>query len=78
MSGIWRNTKDVYENDQPGYVPKDGDWKCVLCHNINFKRRKQCNNPNCGAPKDYTLTKAVNKDDATPITGKKEEDANIT
>ena len=77
-SGTWRDAKDVYANDQPGYVPEYRDWRCVFCHNINFRRRKQCYNPNCRAPKDYTLTKAGNKDDAAPVTGKKEEDANVT
>ena len=76
-SGTWRDARDVYENDHPGYVPKYGDWRCVLCHNVNFQRRKLCNNPNCKAPKDYTLTKAENKDVAAPVTGKKEEDSNV-
>ena len=65
-SGTWRDARDVYEDHQPGYVPRDGDWRCVLCHNINFEWRKLCYNPNCGAPKDYTLTKAENKDVAAP------------
>merc|ERR1712002_23860 len=57
-SGTWRDASDIYEDHQPGYVPRDGDWKCVLCHNINFEWRRLCNNPNCRAPKDFTLKKA--------------------
>ena len=57
-SGIWQNAKDVYENDQPGYIPKEHDWRCLLCHNINFEWRKSCNNPNCGAPRGQTKKQA--------------------
>merc|ERR1711905_85142 len=72
-SGIWRNVKDVYENDQSGYVPRQHDWRCVLCHNINFELRKFCNNPNCRAPRDHTKTKAWDKEEASTVTENKEE-----
>ena len=36
-SGTWRDARDVYENDHPGYVPKYGDWRCVLCIMLTSK-----------------------------------------
>ena len=55
--GYWRDASDIYERNQPGYIPRYGDWKCILCQNDNFRWRKLCYNPNCGAPKDLILKK---------------------
>lgn len=27
---------------QCGYVPHEGDWQCVHCHNVNFARHTEC------------------------------------
>merc|ERR1711905_11735 len=52
------DASDIYERYQPGYIPSHGDWKCDLCQNNNFKRRRWCYNPNCGAPKGWIAKNA--------------------
>ena len=62
----------MYKNDQPGYVPKEHDWRCLLCHNINFEWRKSCNNQNCGAPRDYTKKRPGDKNNEEELEKKPE------
>jgi len=34
----------------PGAHPP-GSWECLMCHNVNWPKRTQCNKPGCGALK---------------------------
>ena len=67
-TGFWMDASQMYERQQRNYIPMPGDWICNLCSNANFRRRRKCYNPNCGAPKGWRAKK-VEKNSVTPFDG---------
>ena len=79
-TGYWLNATDMYERQQPGYIPRPGDWFCNLCQNVNFRWRRTCNNLMCKAPKGWR-TKKAEKNSVTSFDGQidpKKNDENVS
>ena len=79
-TGSWMDASEMYERKQRNYIPMPGDWICNLCSNANFRRRRKCYNPNCGAPKGWRAKKAE-KNSVTSFDGQidpKKNDENVS
>jgi len=62
-------TRCLGKQAAPKFEPKEGDWKCDFCGNINFRWRHACNKCECPRPK---LPRC--EDRAALCVGKKDSD----